>query len=362
MKSCWYRLRNCRRRGNGSSISADSPNPRTVYKPGGGVIRAKIAGTGSYIPEKVATNFDLEKFLDTSDEWIVSRTGIRERHIAAECQNASDLATEAARKALEMAGVAAEEIDLIIVGTITGEFTFPSAACMVQKNLGARRAVAFDVSAACSGFIFALANAVNYHRIGTVKRSLVIGSEIMTRTVNWKDRNTCVLFGDGAGAVVLSSEEGEGGILSTHLHTDGNYWELLYQLSGSASPSFLPEVEDQGRRFVKMQGNEVFKVAVKALSDVALEALAANGLTKDDLKLIFPHQANKRILDAIGKRLDLPSDKIFVNVDRVANTSSASIPIALDEANRRGLLAPQDLILLNAFGGGFTWGAALIRW
>ena len=321
------------------------------------MIRARIAGTGSYVPEKVVTSFDLEKFLDTSDEWIVTRTGIRERHMVAEHENASDLATHAARKALEMAGVAAEDLDLIIVGTVTGEYNFPSTACLVQKNLGARKAFGFDVSAACSGFIFALSNAVSYHRSSEVKRSLVIGTEVMTRTVNWKDRNTCVLFGDGAGAVVLVSEEGDRGILSTHLHSDGNYSDLLFQPGFCASPDQRP----QGH-FVKMQGNEVFKVAVKLLSDVALEALESNGLRKDDLKMIFPHQANKRILDAIGKRLDLGSEKIFVNVDRVANTSSASIPIALDEANRKGVLLSGDLILLNAFGGGFTWGAALIRW
>ncbi|NLV23866.1 MAG: ketoacyl-ACP synthase III [Deltaproteobacteria bacterium] len=327
------------------------------------MIRARVAGTGSYIPEKVLTNLDLEKFLDTSDEWIVTRTGIRERHIAAVDENTSDLASEAARQALQMAGVGAEEIDLIVVGTVTGEFNFPSTACLVQKNLNARRAFAFDVSAACSGFLFALSNAVNYHRSGAVKRSLVIGAEVMSRTVDWKDRNTCVLFGDGAGALVLVNDESERGILSTHLHTDGSFWELLFQPRPSGwGPGASAEHATQEMGFLKMQGNEVFKVAVKLLSDVALEALAANGLTRDELKLIFPHQANKRILDAIGKRLGLSADKIFVNVDRVANTSSASIPIALDEANRQGLLAPQDLILINAFGGGFTWGSALIRW
>ena len=321
------------------------------------MIKARIAGTGSYVPEKVVTNFDLEKFLDTSDEWIVSRTGIHQRHVAAADENASDLATQASRKALEMAGVAPEELDLIVVGTVTGEFTFPSSGCMIQKKLGARKAFAFDVSAACSGFIFALSNAVNYHRLGGVRRSLVIGSEVMTRTVDWKDRNTCVLFGDGAGAVVLVSEEGERGILSTHLHSDGNFSELLYQPGLGASPTEPPQ-----DHFVKMQGNEVFKVAVKALSDVALEALEANGLRKEDLKMIFPHQANKRILDAIGKRLDLGPEKVFSNVDQVANTSAASIPIALDHAHRGGKIQPGDLILLNAFGGGLTWGAALVRW
>jgi 3-oxoacyl-[acyl-carrier-protein] synthase-3 len=304
------------------------------------------------------TNADLEKFLDTSDEWIVTRTGIRERHIAADNENASDLASAAARRALEMAGIGPEEIDLIIVGTVTGEFSFPSTACMVQKNLGACNAFAYDVSAACSGFLFALSNAVNYHKLGTVRRSLVIGTEVMSRAVDWTDRKTCVLFGDGSGAVVLVSDEIDRGILSTHLHTDGNYWELLCQPGNGA----LPSGEGHGQRFMKMQGNEVFKVAVKLLSDIAIEALEANGLGMDDLKMIFPHQANQRILHAIGKRLGLPPDKIFVNVDRVANTSSASIPIALDQANRGGLLAPDDLVLLNAFGGGFTWGAALIRW
>jgi len=326
------------------------------------VIRPRIAGTGSYLPEKVVTNSDLEKFLDTSDEWIVTRTGIRERHIAADCENASDLATAAARRALDMAGVRPDELDLIIVGTVTGEFSFPSTACMVQKNLGAGNAFAYDVSAACSGFLFALSNAVNYHKLGTVRHSLIIGTEVMSRAVDWTDRKTCVLFGDGSGAVVLASDESDRGILSTHLHTDGNYWDLLYQPGNGARSEDLSNGEGCNRRFMKMQGNEVFKVAVKLLSDIVIEALEANGMEKDDLKMIFPHQANQRILHAIGKRLGLPPDKIFVNVDRVANTSSASIPIALDQANRGGLLAANDLVLLNAFGGGFTWGAALIRW
>jgi 3-oxoacyl-[acyl-carrier-protein] synthase III len=324
-------------------------------------MKAKIIGTGSFAPEKILTNFDLEKILDTSDEWIFSRTGIKQRHIAADDEATSDLATRAAQNALEMAGVSPGELDLIIVGSITGDFSFPATACLVQKNLGARNAFAYDVSAACSGFIYGLSNAELYHSAGKARKSLVIGAETMTRTVDWKDRGTCVLFGDGAGAVVLESSDGESGILSTHLHSDGSNWELLYQ-PGFGSRT-LPSVEGkEGPYFLKMQGNEVFKIAVHCLSDVVIEALEANGASKEDVTLIFPHQANKRILDATGKRLKVPAEKIFSNVASYANTSAASIPIALDEANRTGKIKEGDLIVLNAFGGGFTWGAALVRW
>lgn len=325
-------------------------------------MKARIIGTGSYAPAKILTNFDLEKFLDTSDEWIVSRTGIRQRHVAADDEATSDLATKAALMALESAAVEPGELDLIVVGSITGDYPFPASACLVQKNLSARNALAFDLSAACSGFIYGLSVAEQYHLNGRVRKSLIIGAEIMTRTVDWKDRSTCVLFGDGAGAVVMESSPGENGILATRLHTDGSNWELLYQAGfGSRTPPSHEGI-DNGDYFLKMAGNEVFKIAVRTLTDVAIEVLEAHGVSREEVALIIPHQANQRILDATGKRLRVPPEKIFSNVANYANTSAASIPIALDEANRSGRIKAGDLVVLNAFGGGFTSGAALIRW
>jgi 3-oxoacyl-[acyl-carrier-protein] synthase-3 len=326
------------------------------------VKRARIIGTGSCVPDKVLTNSDLEKFLDTTDEWIVSRTGIRERHIASEGEYTSDLATRAAERALAMAGVRGEEIDLVVVGTITGDFPWPATACLVQKNLGATGAAAFDVSAACSGFVYALDAAVRRIETGVSKKALVIGAEVLSRAVDWEDRNTCILFGDGAGAVVLEGQEGEHGVLSTHLHADGSYWELLYQPGfGSRYPASEAGIKER-LPFLKMQGNEVFKVAVRSLSEVAQEALAANGMTTADIDLFIPHQANRRILEATAKRLGLSDEQVYINVDRFGNTSGASIPLALDEANRAGRLKDGDILLLDAFGGGFTWASALLRW
>jgi 3-oxoacyl-[acyl-carrier-protein] synthase III len=326
------------------------------------VKRARIIGTGSYLPEKVLTNFDLEKFLDTNDEWIVSRTGIRERRVAAEGEFTSDLAVKAARQALQMAKTTAEEIDLIVVGTITGDFPWPATACLVQHQLGAINASAYDLSAACSGFVYALDSAANAIAAGRAKKALVIGAEILTRVVDWQDRNSCVLFGDGAGAVVLEAQDCEFGILSTHLHSDGSYWELLYQPGfGSRHPASANGMQDR-LSFLRMQGNEVFKVAVRSLSEVALEALHANGLQAGDLDLFIPHQANRRILEAAAKRIGLTDEQVFINVDRYGNTSGASIPIALDEANRAGRIKEGDYVMFDAFGGGFTWGAVLLRW
>ena len=326
------------------------------------MIKARVIGTGSYVPEKILTNSDLEKFLDTTDEWIVTRTGIRERHVAAEGETTSDLATRAARKALAMAGLEPDDLDLIVVGTISGDYPWPATACLVQQKLGTRGQPTFDVSAACCGFLYALSTAVAQIESGHVRRALVIGAEILTRLVDWEDRNTCVLFGDGAGAVIIEAQEGESGILSTHLHADGSFWELLYQPGfGSANP---PSVEGIAARlpFLKMQGNEVFKIAVRSLHEVAVEALTANGYTAADVNLFVPHQANLRILDATAKRLGLREDQVFINVERFGNTSGASIPIALDEANRNGRIAAGDLVLLDAFGGGLTWASALLRW
>jgi 3-oxoacyl-[acyl-carrier-protein] synthase III len=326
------------------------------------MIRPRITGTGSALPEKVLTNFDLEKMVDTSDEWIVARTGIRERRIAVEGEYTSTFASAAALKALEMAGVAASEIDMIIVGTLSPDFPFPSTACIVQKDIGATNAFCYDLSAACSGFIYALATAEKFIVSGSVKKVLVIGAEVLSRIVDWTDRNTCLLFGDGAGAVVLEAVEGENGILSSHMHSDGNYWDILYQKgSGSRYPATQQNLDDK-MVYLTMHGNEVFKYAVRAMAEVALEALAANGMTAADISLFIPHQANQRIVDSVGKRLALTNDQVFVNLDRYGNTSAASIPIALDEAMRAGRIKEGDIVLLDAFGGGLTWGASLLRW
>ncbi len=326
------------------------------------MIRARITGTGSYVPEKVLTNFDLEKIIDTSDEWIRTRTGIRERHVAADHENTSDLATNAAKRALEMAGVNADEIDQIIVGTITGDYPWPATACVVQANLGAVNASAFDVSAACSGFLFALSCAVDRIEAGHSKKALVIGAEILTRIMNWEDRNTCMLFGDAAGAVVIEAREGENGILSTHLYTDGTQLELLYQ--PGFGTKLLPSAEllESKAHTLHMQGNEVFKVAVRSMAEVAKIALKENSMSVEDIDLFIPHQANIRILHATAKRIGLKDDQVFINVDRYGNTSGATIPLAMDEANRAGLIKEGDILLLDAFGGGFTWAAALLRW
>ncbi len=326
------------------------------------MIRARITGTGSYVPEKVLTNLDLEKIVDTNDEWIRTRTGICERHVAAEGEHTSDLATKAARRALEMAGVDVNDIDMIVVGTITGDYPWPATACVVQSNLGAFNAGAFDVSAACSGFLYALSTAVDRIEAGRCRKALVIGAEVLTRVIDWEDRNTCVLFGDAAGAVVIEAAEGDRGVLSTHLHADGTQLELLYQ------PGFgtrlLPNVESLKTKdfTLKMQGNEVFKVAVRSLTEVAKTALAANDMTVEDVDLFIPHQANIRILEATAKRIGFRDDQVYINVDRYGNTSAATIPLALDEANRAGRIKEGDILLLDAFGGGFTWAAALLRW
>jgi 3-oxoacyl-[acyl-carrier-protein] synthase-3 len=326
------------------------------------LIRARITGTGSYVPDKVVTNFDLEKTLDTNDEWIRTRTGIVERHLVSDGEMTSDLATRAAERALAMAGVSASELDLIIVGTITGDYPWPATACIVQSNLGAVNAGVFDLSAACSGFVYALAMASDRIMAGNAKKALVIGAEAMSRIVDWNDRNTCVLFGDGAGAVVLEACDGEHGILSTHLHADGSQLELLYQPGFGTKIRPSAEAIARGDHFLKMQGNEVFKVAVRSMADVAKIALDANGMTTDDVTLFIPHQANVRILEASAKRIGLRDDQVYINVDRFGNSSGATIPIALDEVNRAGRLKAGDILLFDAFGGGFTWASALVRW
>jgi 3-oxoacyl-[acyl-carrier-protein] synthase-3 len=326
------------------------------------MVRAKITGTGSAAPERVLSNLDLERMVDTSDDWITSRTGIKERRIAAEGEYTSTFATRAAEQALAMAGVDPAELDLIIVATVTPDFPFPATACLVQNNLKAVKAAAFDVSAACSGFLYGISVVEKFIRTGSAKKGLVIGAEVLSRIVDWNDRNTCCLFGDGAGAVVLEATEGDSGVLSTHIHSDGSYWELLHQPGiGSRNPACQTTL-DCKLMYINMQGNEVFKLAVRAMEDVAHEALALNGLTTADIGLFIPHQANRRIIDAIGKRLGLTENQLFVNLERYGNTSSASIPLALDEANRTGRIGAGDIVLFDAFGGGLTWSAVLARW
>lgn len=325
-------------------------------------MRARITGTGYAVPERILTNADLEKMVDTSDEWITARTGIKSRYIASENEYTSTFATRAAERAMAMSGIEPEEIDMLIVATVTPDFPFPSTACLVQNNLKAVRATAFDISAACSGFLYALSLAEKYIMTGAAQKALVIGAEVLSRIVDWTDRNTCCLFGDGAGAVVVEAGAGERGILSTHIHSDGRHWELLYQPgAGNRNPA-SQKILDEKMAFINMQGNDVFKLAVRAMEDVALEALAANNLTTSDIDLFIPHQANRRIIDAIGKRLGLNGEQLFINLERYGNTSSASIPIALDEVHRSGRIKEGDIILLDAFGGGLTWGATLMRW
>jgi 3-oxoacyl-[acyl-carrier-protein] synthase-3 len=323
------------------------------------LIYARIAGTGSCLPEKVVTNADLEKLVDTSDEWIASRTGIRQRHIAAEGQTTCDLAEGAARAAMEAAGVTAKDIELIILGTTTPDIIFPSSACLLQHRLGANGCGAFDVNAACSGFIYALSVAHNFIRAGSVKTALVVGAETLSRMVDWTDRSTCVLFGDGAGAVVLKADD-KPGILSTHIHADGGYKELLWNPVG-VSVGFKPGEHNAGVK-VLMQGSDVFKVAVKTLDRVVEETLEANGLDRHAIDWLIPHQANLRIIQATAKRLDMPMERVIVTVDKHGNTSAGSVPLALDFAVRSGKVQRDQLLLLEAFGGGFTWGSALLRY
>ena len=324
--------------------------------------RAKITGTGSSVPAKVLTNLDIEKMVDTNDEWITIRTGIKERHIAAEGEYTSTLGTDAAREALRMAGIDASQLDLIVVATVTPDFPFPSTACIIQKEINAAKATAFDISAACSGFLYGLSIVEKFIQTGTVQKALVIGAETLSRIVDWTDRNTCCLFGDGAGAVVLEAVDGDSGILSTHMHSDGNYWDLLYQPAcGSRNPATARAVE-QRLPFITMQGNEIFKLAVRAMGEVATEALTTHNLSAEDVDLFISHQANRRIIDAIAKRLGLPEEKMFSNLERYGNTSSASIPLALDQANRSQRITAGNILLFAAFGGGLTWASAVVRW
>jgi len=325
--------------------------------------RSVITGTGSNTPEKVLSNKELEKLVDTSDEWIITRSGIKERRIASKDECSSTFGYQASLNALEMAQVRPEEIDLIIVATMTPDMPTPSVACIIQAQMKATRAAAFDISAGCTGFLYALSIADNCIRSGANKKVLVVGAETLSTITDYQDRTTCVLFGDGAGAIVLESKEDEErGILSTHLFSDGSYGKLLYQPGGgSAHPASAETVENR-LHYLKMDGNKVFKIAVKSLEDAALTALSHNNITGEDIDLLVSHQANARIITAIAKRLNLPMEKVFMNIHKYGNTSSASVPLALDEANRQNRIKKNDLILLDAFGAGFTWGSALVRW
>ncbi|KAF1709902.1 3-oxoacyl-ACP synthase [Pseudoxanthomonas kalamensis DSM 18571] len=325
----------------------------------GSRIYSRIAGTGSFLPERTVTNDELAKSVDTSDEWIRSRTGIRERHLAAEGQTTGDLGYEAAIRAMEAAGVSAADLDMIVVGTTTPDLIFPSTACLIQARLGADGCAAMDVNAACSGFVYALSVADKFIRCGDAKTVLVIGAETLSRIVDWTERTTCVLFGDGAGAVVLKADS-ETGVLSTHLHADGSKKDLLWNPVG-VSAGFNGVEPNAGARII-MKGNDVFKYAVKALDSVVDETLAANGLDKHDLDWLIPHQANLRIIEATARRLDMSMDNVIVTVDKHGNTSSGSVPLALDTAIRSGRVQRGQLLLLEAFGGGFTWGSALLRY
>lgn len=316
---------------------------------------SRITGTGSYLPEKILTNADLERMVDTSDEWIRTRTGITQRHIAREDQVASDLALHACQNAMHAAGVTSQDIDLIIVATTTPDMIFPSTACILQNKLGIENCPAFDVQAVCSGFVYALATADMFVSSGKCRNALVVGSEIYSKILDWNDRGTCVLFGDGAGAVVLSQSD-QPGILSTHLHASGSHSNIL------SAPGCISGGKVQGTPYINMEGNAVFKFAVKVLEEVVQEAVAKNNLQSTDIDWLIPHQANIRIIQSTAKKLGLPMDKVVVAVDKHGNTSAASIPLALDLAVRDGRIQRDQLILLEGVGGGFTWGAVLLRW
>jgi len=326
------------------------------------MIRSRIIATGSYAPPKVLTNFDLEKMVETTDEWIISRSGIRERRIVETNVSTSDLGTQAALRALNAAGLSPEDLDFIITGTNSPDMSFPCTGCFIQAKIGAKKAAAFDVSAGCTSFIHALSLADKFIKEDPSRKVMVLGAEIMSKVTDWTDRATCVLFGDGAGAVILVGEEGERGVLSTHLHSDGSLWELLYMPGGgSANPSSY-ETVDKRMHYIKMAGNQLFKVAVRALADVSQEALKFNGLKNEDIDIMIPHQANTRIVEAMAKMINFPMEKIFLNIDKYGNTSSATIPIAMDEVQREGKVKAGDLMLLCSFGTGVTWGSAVIRW
>ncbi|MCK9604345.1 MAG: ketoacyl-ACP synthase III [Candidatus Omnitrophica bacterium] len=320
-----------------------------------------IIGLGEYLPKKILTNADLEKMVDTSDEWIITRTGIKERRLAAKNEVTSDMALKAAKQALDNAGLKAADLDLIIVATITGDMPFPAVACILQNALGAKAAVCFDISAACAGFVYAIAVAQQFIARGTYKNALVVGAETLSSITDWQDRNTCVLFGDGAGAVVLS-EVKSGGILSTHMGSDGSKAGLLMMPGGGSRNPASKETLEKRMHYLKMQGNEIFKLAVTIMAEAAQVALKKAGLECQDIDLVIPHQANIRIIMAMAKKLKLPKEKIYLNIEKYGNMSSASTATALCEAAKSGRIKKGDIVLLDAFGAGLVWGACVIKW
>lgn len=325
--------------------------------------KVTIQGTGSCVPERVVPNSYFETIVDTSDEWITTRTGIKERRMIEKGQAMSDLATLASASALQMANISAEELDLIIIGTSTADMLSPSTGCLVQHRLGAKKAVAFDVNAACPGFIYGLAVAQKFMQDGTYQKALVVGGEIVSNRLDFSDRSTCVLFGDGAGAVVLGHGNGRenGQLFSTNIESDGELWKLIHVPGGGSRIPASHEMINEGLQYVKMQGNEVFKHAVRTMVDSARKIMSQHGITSDDIDWFIPHQANIRIMDVVAERLGIPSEKVIVTVHKYGNTSAASIPVALDEAVREGKIRKGDLVLANSFGAGLTWGAALFR-
>jgi 3-oxoacyl-[acyl-carrier-protein] synthase-3 len=324
--------------------------------------RAQIVGVGAYAPKRILTNQDLERMVETSDEWIVQRTGIHERHVVDETEATSDLAIRASQQALERAGVLPEDVDFIVVGTTTGDMAFPTTANVVQHQLGCRQAGSVDVYAACSGSIYSLSIASQYIESGKYGTVLAIGAECLSRITDYTDRGTCILLADAAGAVVLRPSTDDRGVIDTDLYSDGRYWELLYQPAGGSRLPASHETVDKRQHYAKMKGNEVFKVAVRSFGECAERILAKNGFTPADIDLFIPHQANLRIIEAAVKRLKFPMERVLVNVDRYGNTGAASVYVAMEEAWATGRLKPGHLVLLAAFGGGFTWGAALVRW
>ncbi|HEY5226205.1 MAG TPA: beta-ketoacyl-ACP synthase III [Methylovirgula sp.] len=327
------------------------------------LMQSHILGTGSYAPSRILTNYDLEKIIDTSDAWIVERTGIRQRHIAADDEATSDMAVEAAKKALEMSGTDASDLDMIIVGTISPDMQMPSCAVLVQAKLGAKRAFAFDISAACAGSLYGLSIADNFIRTGAARRVLVIGAELLSRIVDWSDRNTCVLFGDAAGAFIVGPSPQPGhGLISTHLHSDGTAAGILSIPGGGSRHPQSEDVLARKMHKVAMSGREVYKFVVRVLPEAILEALAAQGLKPGAIDHVVTHQANVRIVESVMDRLGIPREKCWLNIDRYGNTSSASLPLSLDEANRAGRLKSGDLIAMMAIGAGMAWGSALMRW
>jgi 3-oxoacyl-[acyl-carrier-protein] synthase-3 len=326
------------------------------------MIHARITGTGSYAPKKVITNHDLEKLVDTNDKWIMERTGIKERRIAEKDQTTSDLAYEASQRALKAAGLSANDLDLILVATMTPDTILPSMGCVLQEKLGAKRAAAFDIAAACSGFIYGMSIASAFIQSGMYKNILMVGAEILSRYTDWEDRTTCILFGDGAGAVVIQRHAGKRGILSTHLHSDGSFGDLIRVPAGGASHPASHDTIRKRMHFIRMRGNETFKAAVRALEAVVQETLEHNKVKPEDIDYLVPHQANLRIILAMAQRLNMPMEKVVLTLPKYGNTSAASIPMALDEAVRDGRIRENHLLLFEAFGGGLTWASALIRW